>query len=229
MIRRLWGFLLVLFIAVPAAAQVELAVFGGVQSTSARYTVRENRQPVSSKWGFTAGAALKVPFEGALYFFPSAYFSLKGYRVTLNDPAFPPTEFAVNNNTTLKTLEVAPLFQVDLSRKASHFFVRFGPAVDFAFSGRETFDTIGAGGTRGTVSRDMVFSFGDYGRITGSANFHLGYEMARGFMVFAHYTYGLGSLNNHDYGPRIKHMIIGLSLGWKFGRNPNVIDTRNRE
>ena len=224
MIRSLWSLLLILFFSVPAAAQVEFSLFGGVQFTSARYTVKEKRQPTSQKTGFMAGAALKVPFEGALYFFPSAYYSLKGYQVDLNDPAFPPTQFAVNNNTTLHTLEVAPLFQVDLSRKPSHFFVRFGPAVDFVFKGTETFDTVGTSGTRGTVTRPMKFSFGDYGRITGSANFHLGYEMSRGLMVFAHYTYGLGSLNNHDYGPRIKHMIYGFSLGWTFGRKPKVAD-----
>ena len=222
MIRSLPSLLLFLFLSGPAAAQVELAVFGGVQATSARYSVREKKQATSSKTGFMIGAGLKVPFEGSLYFFPSAYYSRKGYKVDLQDPAFPPTEFAVNNNTELHTLELAPLFQVDLSRKPSHFFVRFGPSVDFAFSGKETFDTVGLSGTRGTVTRNMVFSFGDYGRITGAANLHFGYEMPRGLMVFAHYSYGLGSLNNHDYGPRIKHIIYGLSLGYKFGRRPPV-------
>ena len=160
-----------------------------------------------------AGAGLKVPFDNQLYFFPAVYYSLKGYKVDFNRFAFPPDELATNNNTTIHTIEIAPLLQIDLSKKPSHPFVRFGFTVDFAFSGKERFDISSGGGT--TIERDMKFSFGDYGRYTGSANLHFGYETQKGLMVFAHTTYGLGSLNNADGGPRIVHRIYGISLGWK--------------
>jgi hypothetical protein len=196
---------------------VQLAVFAGPQASSAHYKVRDEKQPTEFKFGAMAGVGLKVPFDNQLFFFPSIYYSLKGYNVTLNQPSFPPTEFAKNNNTTIHTVEIAPLFQIDFSKATAHFFTRFGPAVDFVFSGKETFDTVSTTGNRGSVSRPMLFSFGDYGRITASANVHLGYETGKGLMFFAFYEHGLGSMNNADYGPRILHRIAGLSIGWLFG------------
>lgn len=164
-----------------------------------------------------AGAGLKVAFENQLYFFPSVYFSRKGYKVDFNRFAFPPGEEAKNNNTSINTIEIAPLLQFDLSKNASHPFVRFGFSADYAFSGKERFDTRTSGAI---IERDMVFSFGDYGRYTASANLHFGYEFQNGLNVFAHTTHGLGSLNNADGGPRIVHRIYGISLGWCPLNNP---------
>ena len=210
-------------------AQVQLALFGGAQATSAKYTVTDIKQPTDFKYGAMAGAGLKVFFENRFFFFPAIYYSQKGYKVTLNNPAFPPTKKAKNNNTTLHTVEIAPLFQLDFSYNPSHFFVRFGPAIDFAFSGKETFDTVSNTGAVGTLSRDMKFAFTEYGRFTASGNIHLGYQTKNGLMVFAHYAHGIGNLNNADEGPSILHRVVGLSVGWLFGRNPNVIDTRNKQ
>jgi hypothetical protein len=197
-------------------AQVRFAVYAGPQTSSAKYTVEDQKQPTSWKYGAMAGVSVKVPFDNQLYFFPSIYYSLKGYKVTLNTPSFPPTQFAKNNNTTIHTVEISPLFQVDLSKKPAHPFIRFGPAVDFAFSGREEFDTVSRNGQVGSVERPMIFSFGDYGRFTAQANIHLGYETGNHLMVFAFYEHGFGSLNNADGGPKILHRIIGLSVGWLF-------------
>lgn len=219
MISRTGLTLAVILISLTGRAQVRLAFFGGPQATTANYKVRDNKQPNGFKYGFMAGTAVKVDFENQLYFFPSIYYSLKGYKVGLNDPAFPPTEFAKNNNTTIHTVEISPLFQIDLNKNPSHFFVRFGPAVDFAFSGREKFDTVSTTGTKATVNRPMVFSFGDYGRVSAQANLHFGYETSKGLMVFAFYEHGIGSMNNADNGPRILHRIAGISLGWLFQRH----------
>ena len=38
--------------------------------------------------------AAKVVFDNQFFFYPSIYYSLKGYKVTLKDPAFPPTELS---------------------------------------------------------------------------------------------------------------------------------------
>ncbi|MFL5809594.1 MAG: porin family protein [Flavisolibacter sp.] len=195
---------------------MRFAVYAGPQTTSASYKVEDEKQPTAWKYGAMAGVSVKVPFDNQLFFFPSIYYSLKGYKVTLNKPSFPPTEFAINNNTTLHTVEISPLFQIDITKKTSHPFVRFGPAVDFAFSGNEKFDTVSRTGVVGSVERPMVFSFGDYGRFTAQAIIHLGYETDNHLMVFAFYEHGFGSLNNADGGPRILHRIFGLSVGWLF-------------
>lgn len=207
-------------------AQVQFAFFAGPQATSARYKVDAIRQPTSYKYGYMGGVAVKAEFDNQLYFFPSVYYSLKGYKVTLNNPAFPPTEYAKNNNVSLHTLAIAPLFHYDFNKKAAHFFARFGPSVDFAISGREKFDTVSTTGQTASIDRPMVFSYTDYGRYTAQAILHFGYENGRGLMVFAFYERGFGSLNNADDGPKIFHRILGISAGWLFGRNPLVMDTR---
>ena len=193
--------------------QVRLAVFGGPQMTSAKYKIEEEKQPTEFKPGFELGASLKVPFENQLYFTPTAYYSMKGYKVKLNMPSFPPSELAINNETTLHTFEVAPLLHFDFSTQPSHFFVKLGPALDVNFSGKEKFDTVGG---KEPVERSMKFSFTEYGRVTAQGILHIGYESSKGYMIFAHYAEGMGSLNNADNGPRIKHRIAGISFGWYF-------------
>ena len=199
-------------------AQVRLVAFAGPQVTSAHYKINDIKQPAQFKPGAMAGVALKVPFDNQLYFFPSVYYSLKGYKVTLNNPSFPPSVFAKNNNTTIHTIELSPLLHFDLNKKASHPFIRFGPAIDIAVSGKEKFDSISISGITTTVNRSMVFSYGDYGRLSASANLHFGYQTKNGLMFFAFYQHGIGSMNNADNGPRIFHRIAGVSLGWMFAK-----------
>jgi hypothetical protein len=203
-------------------AQVQFVVFAGPQVTSVNYKVNTVKQPAQFKAGAMTGIALKVPFENQLYFFPSIYYSLKGYKVDLKNPSFPPSIYAKNNNTTIHTIEISPLFHIDFNKKPSHPFVRFGPAIDIAFAGREKFDSVSTTGVAVAVNRKMVFSFGDYGRIAASANIHLGYESKSGFMIFGFYEHGIGSINNADGGPKILHRISGVSIGWMFGQNPLI-------
>lgn len=198
-------------------AQVRLAAHAGYQSTTVRYTIEDSKQNTGRKNGIVAGLSLKIPFENQLHFFPTIQYSKKGYTVDLKDQAFPPSTIAINNNTTIHTIDFAPLLQFDFSKKPSHVFIRFGPSFDFAISGTESYDTLNMAGERGNVKQDMLFSFGDYGRISASLAGHIGYQTESGFMVFAHYNYGIGSMNNADYGPRILHRIAGISVGYLFG------------
>jgi hypothetical protein len=199
-------------------AQEALWVFhAGYQSTSAKYTVRGIEQNAAHKPGIVAGASLKVPFENRFYFFPTIQYSLKGYKVNLVEKTYPPSTLALNNNTTLHTIDFAPLFQFDFSYDPSHVFVRFGPVFDYAVSGKETYDTLGTNGYPGTVKTNMVFKYSGYGRITASVFGQLGYQFKSGWMVFAHYNHGIGSMNNADDGPRIFHRIYGVSAGYLFG------------
>lgn len=206
-------------------SQNTYGVFGGVQFTSANYKINDSRQPTGYQKGLQFGAAMKIPFENNLYFGPAIYYSQKGYKVKLNQPSYPPTELAINNETVIHTVELAPMLHYDFNSNPSHFFVKLGPAIDIAVSGEEQFDMVDGK----SVKRPMPFSFSDYGRFTAQAIVHFGYQSARGFTAFAHYGEGLGSLNNADHGPVIKHRIIGVSMGWFFHKNPNVIDTRVKE
>jgi len=223
---RLFVSLSIFFISFNSNAQVQFALFGGAQATTAHYLVRDIKQPTRFKYGTMGGVAVKVEFDNQLYFFPSIFYSLKGYKVILNDSAFPPSEFAMNNNLWVHTVEVAPLLHFDFNKKISHLFVRFGPSVDYGYYGHEIFDAESPSGTKEHVYRRMVFAFTEYGHFTAQANLHFGYETGKGLMAFAYYQHGFGSMNNHDGGPKIFHRIIGLSLGWLFGHNPLVVDKK---
>jgi hypothetical protein len=219
---RLFIILVAVFLSLKSNSQVQFAFFAGGQATSARYKVKDIKQPSEFKFGCMGGVAAKVEFDNQLYFFPSIFYNLKGYKVTLNIPAFPPTEFAKNNNVTVHTVEIAPLFHFDFNRKPAHLFVRFGPSVDVAINGREKFDTVSLSGERASIERPLVFDFAEYGRFTAQANLHFGYETGKGLMAFAFYQRGFGSMNNADGGPKIFHRVVGISVGWLFGRNPLV-------
>jgi len=209
MANRFFVFLLLIVISENVSSQVRIGVFLGPQATSANYEVMEKEQPTDYKIGGQAGITAKIPVEFQFYFAPSVYYSLKGYKVTLNNPSFPPGEDAQSNNVSIHTIEIAPLFHFDLSKKASHPFIQFGPAIDIAVFGKE--EIVLKNGD--AVSRDMKFSFGDYGRFTSSAIARLGYQMQNGFFFFGHVTYGLGSMNNADNGPKIRHRVFGVSVG----------------
>ena len=193
--------------------QAQLTIFAGPQITSASYTIQGAKQTTEHKQGFVAGAGLKTLLEGPVYFSPMLSFTKKGYKVKFDRAAFPPDSAAINNNTSINTLELAPLVQVDFSKKASHLFLRFGPAFDINLSGNEQFDTA----ANRQVNRKMIFSFGDYSHATISLNGHVGYQHKSGFIIFAHYTYGVSSLNNADLGPSILHRAAGISAGWRLG------------
>jgi hypothetical protein len=223
---RLFISLAIIAMSLNTAAQVQFAYYVGGQGISALYKVQEIKQPTQYKSGYMGGMAAKVEFDNQLYFFPTVFYSLKGYKVILNKPSFPPSEYAINNDVSVHAIEFAPLFQYDFNRKLSHLFVRFGPSVDAIFSGHEKFDTRDSSGKTETIARPMKFAFSEYGRFTTQANLHFGYETGKGLMVFAFYQHGFGSLNNHDGGPKIFHRVVGLSMGWLFGRNPLVMDTR---
>lgn len=207
------GFLFVFFIS-GYTAGAQLTVFAGPQVSSAHYTVRGTEQATDSKTGFSAGLGLKTLLEGPVYFSPVLYYTQKGYKVSFNQRAFPPDSAAKNNDVTVHAIELAPLFQINFSKKANYGFLRFGPSADFAIKGSETFDSTG----NKRVSRDMVFSFGDYSFVTLSANVEVGFQHKSGLVIFAHYQHGLTNLNNADYGPTIFHRIAGLSVGYKLGR-----------
>jgi hypothetical protein len=191
------------------SAQVQFGLFGGPQVTSAKYTVKEKKQPNSQKYGFQLGGSLKVPFENKLYFAPAMFYSLKGYKVKFNQRSYFPDSLAVDNNTTIHTFELAPLLQYDFSNQPGHFFVKFGPSIDFQISGKEKFKR----SNRTTIDRKMVFSFTQYGRYAASFITQFGYETKDGFLLFAQYSHGIGSMNNADGGPGIWHRVIGISIG----------------
>lgn len=216
----------VLFITLTARSQVEVGLFAGPQATGARYTILNQKQKNEIKYGFQAGVGFKVPFEDKLFFSPAAFYSLKGYKITLTQFVYPPDTNAIDNNTTIQTFELAALLQYDLSSGPGHVFIKAGPSLDFHLFGNETYN-LKAGGS---VSRNMKFSAdGDYGHFSASMLMQIGYETGGGFMLFAQYTHGMASTNNEDHGPKIRHRAYGISIGKYLNRKKIVIDTRNKE
>lgn len=212
-----------LLYCLPGFSQNKIGLSGGVQSTTANYKVRGKKQSTESKLGAQFALSLKVPFDNQLFFAPTIAYNLRGFKVQLTDTAVIPGKNVVNNDLTFHTINIAPLFQIDLSKDPSHLFVRFGPGLDVVVKGKE--NLVFKDGK--TESRDMQFGSEYYGPITSSAIFQFGYESQGGFSIYGHYDLGLGSMNNNDYGPKAQHRALGLSLGFFFARkNPNVFDTR---
>src|SRR5262245_24090084 len=75
-------------------------LFAGAQATTAHYAVRDVKQATDYKYGFQAGATLKVPFDVNLFFSPAIFYSLKGYNVKFTQYTYPPDTAAINNNTS---------------------------------------------------------------------------------------------------------------------------------
>ena len=217
--------LILTVIAVSSNAQNQLGIFAGPQATSAKYTLNGVKQPTDTKYGFHLGGVFKVPFEGKIYFAPSAFYSLKGYKVTFKQRAYPPDTLDNDNNTTIRTFELAALLQIDFGKKLNHLFVRFGPSLDFQLTGKEKFNL-----KNGTlVNRSMPFGFDKYGHYGANLLLQFGYETKNGISIAALYGHGIGSINNADYGPAIRHRAYGLSIG-KYIKSGNfTIDTRNKE
>ncbi|MGZ8525252.1 MAG: outer membrane beta-barrel protein, partial [Chitinophagaceae bacterium] len=106
------------------------------------------------------------------------------------------------------------LLQYDFNNQPKHFFVKFGPSLDFQLSGKEKFNR--SNNTR--TNQKMVFDFDKYGRYGASMLIQLGYETSNGFLIAGQYTHGIGSINNADFGPRIWHRVFGISIGKYLGK-----------
>jgi hypothetical protein len=222
-------FLLSAFVVIfscSAFSQVRFAFFAGPQATGVSYKVTDQKQKSELKYGAMVGANLEVEFEKRLLFVPTLFYSMKGYKVTLKNYVYPPDTAAVDNNTTIHTVELGALLQYNFSEDAAHVFIRFGPSLDFRLFGKEQFHLKNGN----LVDRKMKFSFsGDYGPVCANFLVHLGYETASGFFFFGQYTQGLTNGSNEDYGPNIIHKCFGITFGKYFHGKKIVIDTRNKE
>jgi hypothetical protein len=181
--------------------------------TTAQYKVEGQKQNMASKYGFQVGVGAKIPFEEKLFFAPSFYYSMKGYKVDFTRFAAPPSLLATNNNTVIHTVETAFLLQFDFGKGPGNLYFKVGPSLDFQLFGREEFNT-----PTGTIERNMKFSFADYGHFSASMIGQLGYETQNGLFFFAQYSHGLGSINNADLGPEIRHRVAGISIGKYIGK-----------
>jgi hypothetical protein len=203
-----------LLVATVVTAQTSFGIFGGPQSTSARYTIDGTVQKTNYKYGYQGGIFWDITLEGNIHFAPQLFYSLKGYKVTYNKPAYPPDVTATDNNVRLHTFEILPMFQFNFSKKPDHFFIKMGPSMDIQLYGNEKFHLLNGN----MVSRSMRFGNADYGRFGANLVGHLGYEIRSGYIFFVHYSYGIGSINNADDGPRIWHRVLGFSIGKYFIR-----------
>jgi hypothetical protein len=136
-------------------------------------------------------------------------YNLRGYKVKFDSPAFPPDSSAIDNNTSYHTFELAFLLQHDFNLKPGHYFFRVGPVIGFYSCWQWNIQY------KYEYYRDrpMKFSFGDYGAYLASVILQFGYETKNGLFGYAHYNYGLISMNNADNGPRIDNRALVLLLG----------------
>src|SRR6185369_6980279 len=199
--------------------QIYFAASDGPQATGVHYVVDHKTQESSSKLGVNAGLQLKIPLEGRLYFAPSIMYNLRGYKVKYNSPPDMPNPEAIDNNTSFHTIELGFLFQHDFKMSPGHFFVRFGPSLDFALFGHEKYNTQ----TNGLVERTMPFNFGAYGHYLASAIVHFGYEFKNNWYVDGHYNYSIGTMDNVDYGDYIGNRAAGISVGYYFRKSKVVL------
>lgn len=207
------------------SAQSLFGIFAGAQTTTAKYTIADVKQPTEYKYGFSAGVGWKIPFDVNLFFSPAAFYSLKGYKVKFNSYAYPPDLKATDNNTTIHTFELAFLLQYDLGKNPGHFFIKAGPSLDFQLKGKEKFNL----NSGGSVDRNMVYSYGEYGRFAANLLLLPGFETRSGFVISAQCSLGLTNLSNADGGPQILHRAYGFSIGKYINKKKIVIDTRNKE
>lgn len=214
---------LCLIISFTLHSQVQFGFFAGPQVTDVRYTINGKKQESNLKPGVNIGIQLKTPFENRLSFAPSVMYNLRGYKVKFSSPTYPPDSFALDNNTSFHTVELAFLLQHDFNTKPGHYFIRFGPSLDFALFGKEKYNTAST-----SVSRNMKFSFSDYGHFLASAILQFGFESKSGLFVFGHYNYSLTTMNNADYGPGIGNRAAGISIGTFLKNKKIVLDTRNK-
>lgn len=218
-------FLCLVLVTACFTQQARHGIFAGAQSSSAKYSVYGHNQSTSNKYGFVAGYMIKAPFETNLYFSPAAFYSYKGYKVKLTDYAYPPDPMATDNNTSIHTFELAALLQYDFGSQPDHFFIKAGPSLDFQLLGKEKFKLMNGN----MVSQDMTYHFGAYGRYSVNFLAQFGFETAGGFAISGQYTLGLVNINNADGGPKIRHRVLGISIGKYFNSKKIVIDTRNKE
>ena len=214
-----------LLLSIAVHSQVQFGILGGLQATSANYTIGGKKQKTSYKPGIQLGANFKIPIEGNLSFAPELFYSMKGYKVKYNLYMYPPDPTAIDNNTTFHNIELAFPLQYDFGKGDNHWFFRAGPSLDFQFFGREEFNT----NADEKMKRNIPFGYDKYGHYSANLLLHLGYEMSNGFFIFGQYTNGVANISNKDEGPQIKHRAFGITVGKFIRKSKIVLDTRNRE
>lgn len=127
-----------IFIFPGITSQAQVRIFGGPQLTTAKYSIQNVKQPTNSKVGFMAGIGLTTAVEGPVYFSPSISYSRKGYKVVFNAISVPPDSAAVNDNTSINTLSIAPLLQVNLAKAESHFLYVLARPLTLRFRERKS-------------------------------------------------------------------------------------------
>jgi len=218
--KKIVASLILLLLFTSLRSQITWYVFAGPQATSAKYSVplpnkTYEKQESSYKFGFQAGVGIKVPFDVQIFFSPSVFYSLKGYKVNefKHSPVMPASE-ANDQDMTLHTFEISPMLQFDFTNSPSHFFIKAGPSFDLQLFGHEEFNMKNGD----HLSKDIKFSFIDSSHFAANLIGQFGYESEGGLLIFVHYSYGASSIVNLDSGPRIHHRAMGLSIGYTFNK-----------
>lgn len=170
-------------------------------------TVDVKTKPVH---GGYLGMMMKVPFDNRLFFAPQIDIAYRGMATdSLQKNQF--------SNVTEFNFRVMPLLQFDFTKPSENsntVFIQFGPSIGFGLNGRQTKQD--AAGT--PIKKTLKYGFQDYGRYEANMHVGIGYETAGGFRVLLDYAHGLGNMINTDGGGTLKYRIIGLGVGYWFGK-----------
>jgi hypothetical protein len=224
--KKITIFSVALFCCIVTLAQPEFGIFAGPHASSAIYAIQNAKQSTDSKFGFHAGVDCKIPFENKLTFVPALSYKMMGYKVVFDRPSFPPDMLAKDNDTRFHEVDIDLLLQYDLSKSASHFFLRAGPSFNFILFGKEHYNLL----TGEDVDRNMKFSvLNSYGRYGAAVVAQVGYETASGFVIYGHYVQHLISMSNEENGPSIRNRMVGITFGRFFKSKKIALNTKNRE
>lgn len=213
-------------ISCSSIGQANIFFFGGPQTATASYSIRNTKQSTDYKFGFRAGVGMKVNFDEHLFFSPTLSFSRNGYKVKFDRSASPPDSSAKDNNVTLNQVDIDVHLQYDIGSQPNHFFINAGPTFNVIASGTEKFH-LAAGEP---ISRNMKLGlYSAYGRLLVAFVAAVGYETSSGLYFNAQYAHGLISMNNADSGPVIYQRLFGLNIGYILHSKKVVLDTKNKE
>ncbi len=170
--------------------------------------VTNKELPTKAISGGYAGAMLKIPFDGRLFFVPQIDVN---YRGMLTD------SLQSNQFSEIKEwqVRVMPLLQIDFNhpdQKVNTLFVHFGPSIGFGINGKQTKQNL----ANVAAKADLKYGYQAYGRYDANWHIGFGYETTKAFRVLVEYAHGLGNMINTENGPTLKYRLISAGIGYWF-------------
>jgi hypothetical protein len=221
--------LLALFGTLSTYAQVTFGVKAGFNSASLSIDADGEDAGTSRLSAWHAGGIADISLAENFSLQPQLLVSVKGYKTkgyseTIEVPGADPIVFEQPSaKTSFTYLEVPVNFLYKLEAGAGKIFFGAGPYVGFGLTGKVKVDAEGAedGDVKFDGKKAEELEEGDEAaihvkRLDAGANFLAGYELKNGLLFSV--NYGLGLTNLDPNGNKSKNGVIGISVGYLFGK-----------